>query len=166
MADIALLHAPALRSASRELRAAVSSVAVLMLTSVHHAYGAVVYNTPWRMQVVYLSVPTSALIAGLFYLGWRNRDRTSGTLSRWAAIVITVVIPVMAIGVFEGAYNHVLKNILYFGGLPIDVFRALFPAPTYELPDNWFFELTGCAQFFVALLAAFALVPVIRRGTK
>lgn len=63
---------------------------------------------------------------------------------------------------FEGAYNHALKNILYFGGASDAVFSWLFPAPAYEIPNDLIFETTGIAQFVVAVMAAVAVAAVIR----
>jgi hypothetical protein len=42
----------------------------------------------------------------------------------------------------------------------------LFPAPTYEVPNDLIFEATGSAQFFMAVMAAIALIAVIRRKPR
>lgn len=162
MSDLALHHAsihPA--SAQLDRRAALRSIALLALTAVHHAYGGIVYRTPWRIEVAYFALIGALLIGALFYASWKFRHGAVGAIAGWAGIV-AAAIPVGFLGVFEGAYNHVLKNVLYFGGLPMGAFRALFPAPTYELPSDLFFEVTGCAHVFLALLAGFALVAAIR----
>ena len=92
-------------SATPEYPAALRSIAVLVLTSVHHAYGAVIYDTPWRMYVVFFSAPAAMLIAGLFYLGWKHRYRKLGRAATWAGIAVAVVFPIGMIGMFEGAYR-------------------------------------------------------------
>ena len=66
------------------------------------------------------------------------------------------------VGMFEGGYNHMIKNALYFGGIPSRAFRALFPQPPYEVPNDVFFELTGVAQFILALFSAVALARITR----
>ena len=43
-------------------RASWSALAVLLLTTVHHVYGAVVYHTPWRLHVGFVSVFAAAAI--------------------------------------------------------------------------------------------------------
>jgi hypothetical protein len=149
-------------SATPEYPAALRSIAVLVLTSVHHAYGAVIYDTPWRMYVVFFSAPAAMLIAGLFYLGWKHRYRKLGRAATWTGIAVAVVFPIGMIGMFEGAYNHVLKNIHYFGGASNAVFSWLFPAPAYEIPNDLIFEATGIAQFVVAMMAAIAVAAAIR----
>lgn len=70
-----------------------------------------------------------------------------------AAWLLILAAPVAWIGVFEGGYNHLLKNALYFGGLSRDAFARLFPAPTYAPPSDWLFELTGVLQFPLGVLA-------------
>jgi hypothetical protein len=58
------------------------------------------------------------------------------------------------IGFFEGGYNHVLKDALYFGGASRELMQTLFPAPAYELPHSVLFEVTGVAQLMPAVLGA------------
>ena len=45
-----------------ERRALMSAVAVAVATSVHHAYGAIIYHTPWRYDAVAVSAGTIALL--------------------------------------------------------------------------------------------------------
>jgi hypothetical protein len=144
-----------------EVRAVIFSIALLALTAVHHAYGAVVYATPWRMHVAEYAAITAMLIGGLSYVDWKNRGHALGTVAHRAAM-ISSAIPIAFLGLFEGAYNHILKNVVYFAGLPMRPFRELFPAPTYELPNDVIFEVTGCAHFPLALVAAFTLAAAIR----
>jgi hypothetical protein len=40
----------------------------------------------------------------------------------------------------------------------------LFPPPTYEMPDNLFFEATGILQFPVSLFVASAAFRLVKRG--
>ena len=58
---------------------------------------------------------------------------------------------------FECVYSHVLKNIMFFGGVPQSILEKLYPAPAYHLPDNLFFEFTGLLQLvgFVAVWLAY-----------
>jgi len=70
------------------------------------------------------------------------------------------------IGTFEGLYNHVVKNLLYFGGAPSALMLRLFPAPTYEMPNDVFFEITGVLQVVPAALAAWYLYRMTQRPRK
>jgi len=124
----------------------------LVLTAVHHLYGAEIYGTPWRAHIVHPAMAALVVILAGLYLSHRYRGTRVGQVSRWIAIGVTVLIPVAWIGLFEGGYNHVVKNILYFAGASAASMKTLFPPPTYEMPDNWVFEITGVLQFVLALV--------------
>ncbi|QSQ23091.1 hypothetical protein JY651_49770 [Pyxidicoccus parkwayensis] len=140
--------------AGRSLKA---SLAVLLLTSVHHAYGAFVYATPWRLHMVGVAAVTAGVLLGARRLG-------RGGLAFAVFALTTLAVPVGMIGAFEGFYNHVLKNVLYFGGASPELMTRLFPPPTYELPNDFFFELTGVLQVVPAVMAVLALLRAFRRS--
>jgi hypothetical protein len=53
------------------------ALAVLLLTSVHHAYGAYVYHTPWRLDAVVLrAFAAAAIISPLVVIQRRNTDES------------------------------------------------------------------------------------------
>jgi hypothetical protein len=72
-------------------------------------------------------------------------------------IVLTLPVPVGLIGFFEGGYNYMVKNVLYFGDLPRATLDQLFPPPRYEMPNDLWFEVTGILQFFLGLCAVYYL---------
>jgi hypothetical protein len=85
------------------------------------------------------------------------RSRPSGllrTLAQGLFVLGTLGVAVVMIGTFEGLYNHVVKNLLYFGGASPALMMRLFPRPTYEMPNDVFFEITGVLQVVPAALAA------------
>ena len=92
--------------------ATMSVLGVIALTSIHHAYGAAIYGTPWRLHIVQVGVPVAVLIAVGFYAGWRWPQSQVGRATAALAIVAILVFPVAMIGLFEGGYNHVLKHLL------------------------------------------------------
>lgn len=137
--------------------------AELAITSIHHAYGAYVYHTPWRYHAVLVAAVTAPLIFGALSL---VRSRPSGllrTLALGLFVLATFGVAVLMIGTFEGLYNHVVKNLLYFGGASPAHMTRLFPPPTYELPNDAFFEITGVAQVLPAVLAAWYLYRMIQQ---
>lgn len=136
------------------LAAGLSASGVMLLTALHHAYGAMVYRTPWRLHIVPVSIVSVAVIAGALVASVQNPRSTIGKAARWLAVIVIAVVPVLLIGLFEGTYNHLLKNVLFFAGTPLSVMRQLFPPPTYELPNNLLFEVSGVLQVPVAGLAA------------
>jgi hypothetical protein len=148
-------------------RSATSAVALyaligLILTSVHHAYGAYVYATPWRLHVVFVASATALVVlAALAVL----RAHPAGWLGRaawWLFALTVLIVPILSLGVFEGFYNHVLKNALFLAGLPARDMVRLFPPPRYELPNDAFFEITGVLQVVPAALAAAKLYRLVR----
>jgi hypothetical protein len=147
-------------------RAAVSAYAVLLLTSVHHVYGAVIYDTPWRLHAVYISAVAALVIAAVHALQRWFEGRQAGRVARWLLAAVIAAVPVAMIGAVEGAYNHVAKNALYFGGASLDTLHRLFPPPTYELPNDAVFEITGMLQVVPAAFATWYIVRMLRRHKR
>jgi hypothetical protein len=143
-------------------RAGFSSAIVLILTAVHHAYGALIYNTPWRLHVVPPAIITTVAIAMLLLLFYRRSETVLGQASFYLAITLIVIVPVGFFGGFEGAYNHVLKDVFYFSGAGESVMQKLFPPPMYEMPNDLFFEVTGVLTFFTAVVAAYFVYHLIQ----
>jgi hypothetical protein len=152
-----------IRSAARVVHA---SLAALLLTSVHHVYGAYVYGTPWRAHVAYVSVVAAAVLAGSFVVLRRRAGTVAGAIALSILTVVTLAIPVVGIGLFEGGYNHALKNAVYFAGGSLPTMRRLFPPPAYEIPNDVFFEVTGVLQLFLGAAAGRRLYQLLaaRRG--
>ncbi|WP_437811910.1 hypothetical protein [Sorangium sp. So ce1078] len=138
-------------------KAALAGVAVMATTTVHHAIGAVVYRTPWRLHIAFLSVPTIAVILGALALHRRGAGAPSGRAAFVVLAAALALVPIAWIGAFEGFYNHVLKDALYFLAPGSPVLVRMFPPPTYEVPDNALFEITGVLQVVPAWVAAAAL---------
>ncbi|MDH3545911.1 MAG: hypothetical protein OEN22_02365 [Gammaproteobacteria bacterium] len=134
------------------LAAATSAVAAGLISGSHHWYGAVAYDTPWRLQVSYWIAAAPLVVVGLFYVYWKLVDRFAGRVALWL-VFLTAVVLQTGFTLFECVYSHVLKNILYFGGAPQTILAWLYPAPAYHLPDNWLFELLGLLQL-AGLVAA------------
>ena len=136
------------------------SIALMAVTSIHHAYGAVLYGTPWRLHVLMISVPVIILTVILSRLLQRPGSRIN-TIVFWLFLVLTIVPSIGLIGVFEGLYNHVLKNTMYFGGASHATLQSLFPAPTYEMPNDLIFEITGVLQGFIVIPLIVQVIKLI-----
>jgi hypothetical protein len=97
-------------------RIMLGGLAVSLLTFMHHYYGAHVYKTPWRRHAAPISgLATTVALGSLLVL----RRRTTGladTVAFWVLTADTLVVQVGGFGVFEGGYNHLLKDALYLGG--------------------------------------------------
>jgi hypothetical protein len=151
--------------ASLHIRVGLSAAAVLVLTAVHHLYGAALYRTPWRAHIVHPAMAAMLFILAALYVASRYASTRAGAIARWLAVGAIVFIPIAWIGFFEGGYNHVVKDLLYFSGASAGLMEVLFPQPIYEMPDDWFFELTGVLQFFLALpLGRYTASLISERG--
>ena len=131
---------------------------IYALTAFHHYYGSVIYATPWREHVVFLGGGTLLLC---FLLTWLYRRYQR----RWLLhtyLLIAMLVFGLGIGLFEGFYNHAIKNILYFSGMNMRNWRYLYPAPAYEVPDNFVFESTGVMQFVVGVGQLYWLYKVYK----
>lgn len=126
------------------------SIALMSLTSIHHVYGAIIYSTPWRLHILMLSIPVTALTLLLKLYFFKKKGKY-----RWvfksAFLFITLVPSIGMIGVYEGLYNHVLKNILFFSGASQETLQLMFPAPMYEMPNDFIFEVTGVMQGLIVV---------------
>ncbi len=129
---------------NRVTKASWYSIALMVLTSIHHVYGAFRYHTPWRLHVLLLSIPVIILTIVIDRVV-RRRAKISAFVF-WAFFTITLVPSISLIGFYEGIYNHILKNILFYGGADINVLHTLFPPPKYEMPNDVWFEITGVLQ--------------------
>ena len=152
-----------LQLASRVVR---NALAVLVLTSVHHAYGAYIYDTPWRLNVLLVSGIAAVAIIGPLLVLRRRSEGVVGQTAFWALSSVTLVFPIAIIGFFEGGYNHALKDALYFAGASPALMTTLFPPPTYELPNDIFFEVTGVLQLVLAITTTYHLYSLVRERLR
>lgn len=127
------------------LLAVISGIIAGLVSSVHHWYGAVEYNTPWRIAVSYWIMGFVFVIYSLLYVYWKNAGDIAGKVALWLFFSGAVIFQAGFI-MFECVYSHVLKNILFFAGVSLSILERLYPAPAYHLPDNLFFEFTGLLQ--------------------
>lgn len=128
-----------------------SSVGVMVLTIIHHIYGAIIYNTAFRLHIAYFAIPVIVMLIFTYWIYQRRQTTWSGRIAFWLFVTITLLIPVGGIGFIEGGFNHLVKNILFFGGASQSTLTHLFPPPKYEIPNDFWFEATGILQFFLGI---------------
>lgn len=148
-------------AASNSVRLAVIGLVLSgVASSGHHVFGALLYDTPWRL-VVSLWIPGFVLLVGAALFIYSRQ--TGGLVERVAIWVVFLGGAVFQMGftLFECVYSHILKNILFFAGVDQTILLRLYPPPAYHLPDNLFFELTGISQV-VGLWAAWLAWHVFR----
>jgi len=138
-------------------RATFGSIGVCAVTTVHHVYGAYIYNTPWRLHAALISTLATALIAVCLRLLRTQANNRIGAVASWTFMTVTFLVPFLGFGLFEGIYNHALKIALHFGHISPALMAHLFPPPTYEMPNNAFFEVTGVMQVIPGFVAGYYL---------
>lgn len=124
---------------------------LMLLTSVHHIYGAIIYHTPWRLHAVFVSIPVIAVTALLTYF-IKNKSNFKSRFLFWLNWIIILIVSIALIGIFEGIYNHFVKDLLFFAGTDRATLLSLFPPPKYEMPNDLFFEITGVLQAVIAVI--------------
>jgi hypothetical protein len=128
------------------------------LTIGHFVYGARLYDDPSREHVVVPAVVFLLLAAALggLYL-WRPGRLT---LSLLAAEVGAVYVGLF--GGYHGAFNHALKDALFFTGMAPERLAQIFDTPDFALPNDVFFELSGVATVFAALVVGHLVIRLVR----
>ena len=91
-------------------RAALTTSALLALTIVHHAYGAIIYQTPWRFHVAPPALGAMLLLVVALVAHQELGDTRGGRLALGVALAVIFGV-VVGVGFFEGGYNHLLKTI-------------------------------------------------------
>lgn len=128
---------------------------LLLTTCIHHVYGAIIYDTPWRLHIIFFAVPAMLLVLTLGYF----YARQPGKVLLVSYLLAVLLFPMLMIGLYEGVYNHLIKNIVFPFTGNSSLFKVLFPPPTYEAPNDVIFELTG-------ILQALILYPLVRNFRK
>ena len=128
-------------------------------TWIHHVYGGIVYDTPYRVIVPSLTLPIFWFIT--FYIQYRLIKQTTKAL-KYVYILIVSLFWILPIGLIEGGYNHILKNILFFTGVSQEKLATFFPPEfgalrLFEKPNDIIFEVTGIIQFFIGLMIIYYL---------
>lgn len=141
-------------------RALASSIAAFALTSIHHGYGAYVYNTPWRLHAVIISGVLTLLMASLLKVSESLHQPRDA--ARWGFIAVGLFVAV-SFGILEGGYNHLIKDILYFSNCSSELMGRLFPPGLYEMPNDIFFEVTGVLQIIPGVLTGYYSFQLVRQ---
>ncbi len=137
-------------------------LATLGLTAAHHAYGGIRYDTPWRLHGAVVALGMSPALLALYFTHRRRPNSALGRAAGWALTGGVVAFPVLGIGAFEGVYNHLAKDALFLAGVPQSLLLHMFPPPTYEMPNDAWFEISGVLQVIPAAFAGLASLRFVR----
>jgi hypothetical protein len=146
-------------SSALYVSAGIWASAVIVMTAIHHVYGAIVFDTPYRLHIVFIAVPIGIVIVAGLLVAYLRPYTSLGRTALWIAALLILGFCVVAIGIYEGGYNHLIANIVYlaFGQ---EAFVAMYDTAMHQMPNDVFFELTGIGQFVVALVAAWATLKL------
>jgi len=147
-------------------RATFGSIVICAVTTVHHVYGAYIYNTPWRLHAALISSLATALIVVCLRLLRTQAKNRIGAVASWTFMMVTFLVPFLGFGLFEGVYNHSMKIALYFAHTSPILMARLFPPPTYEIPNNAFFEVTGVMQVIPGIVTGYYLYRFVQGHKK
>lgn len=139
-----------------------SSLSIMILTLIHHVYGALIYEDPFRLHVAYVAIPIILILLLSFRIFQRKLSALITRVSFAVFMLVSILIAVSVIGLYEGGYNHLLKNLLYFGGTSEVTLDRLFPPPVYEMPKSYFFEVTGIFQFVLSIYAIYCMMQYFK----
>ncbi len=129
-------------------------VAQIALTSIHHVYGGLVYNSAMRMSISMVAGLELLIVLGFLFIYWRTRSGAALTLFSVVAALVGIVQ-----GLFHTLYGHIYKDMLFLVGVSADDVRKFFlpvmPNDFIYPPNDLFFELTGVLElvtiYFIAL---------------
>lgn len=136
--------------------ATTSALGVLVMTSIHHIYGAAIFETPWRLHIVFISIPVALIILAAVVLARSGGSTAISRVASWLYFGLVALFGIAAIGVYEGGYNHLIPNLQHVLGIAHPLREGL-----YQPPDDLVFQLTGIAQFGIAMLAAWRLWKLV-----
>ncbi len=132
-----------------------TAVGTLVLTIIHHGYGAFIYASPFRLHVVFWAIPVMIIVIFAYRFSHKLQDSLYGKVAYWIWVGLSMLVSSGVIGLYEGGYNHLLKNLFYFGGASEETLNSLFPPPLYEMPNNVWFEASGILQFLTGMLGIY-----------
>ncbi len=143
---------------------ALSIISLVLFTSIHHVYGGSIYDTSWRIIMpLFFFLPMLGLTIFLQYFSTMTKRKSI----LFIFTVLTVLGWIIILGLGEGGYNHVLKNILYFGGATEELMFKMFPPELgdiklYETPNSFFFELSGIGTTVFGVFVVIYLIPFFK----
>lgn len=138
------------------------SAATIVMTVIHHFYGAIVYDEPFRMHVAVFAIPVFVILISSYVAYLKAEDTGLRKFSLLLLLGTSLLFSVVAIGLYEGGFNHAVKNILYFGGVSVATLDRIYPS-IYELPNDILFETTGVMQLVTGLLCGWEMFIVFTR---
>lgn len=142
-------------------RVGVAFIAQVALTSIHHVYGGLLYDSTFRLSMPIIAVVELPIVLGLLFWYRQNRSGVALVLFCIVAALVGVVL-----GLIHTLYGHLYKDILFLAGIPADTVRNFFlpviPNDFIYPPNDLFFEATGVLELATICLIAIFTYRLIR----
>ena len=136
------------------------SIALYVITTVHHLYGGLALDSPNRLLVpLLLLLPVGAAVASL---EWYRRTGRRGAARIYAGIALVLA---LVLGLVHSAYSHIYKDVLFLFRGPAELYVLLNPDEHYP-PDDVFFEITGVIELAAAIAVVVTAISVLRAASR
>ena len=136
-----------------------------MVTAIHHYYTGVLYDTMWRAAfAAYAAIPM-ILCVGLLLLYYRHGKR----MLLWSYLGLSFIFFFLVVGLWEGAWCHTTKLILFYLDIPFHNAPASWNIPPAPVPTDIFSEVTGVLNFVFASVSLWyniKLASFVSYGSK
>jgi hypothetical protein len=162
MEGLMLLQNSRASESSRDMiKAGLVSAGLLMLTAGHHFYGGIIYHTDFRFHIAMFGAIGTLVVLGILLLVRMPSSQVVNWLAYWT-LALFVAFAAGVFGIWEGGYNHVLKNIIYFSNARHLMSKLYPPSFGFEMPGNVFFEVSGVLEFVCGLVAGYFFFRSLR----
>lgn len=119
--------------------------AQVALTSIHHVYGGLAYDSTFRPSMPIIAVIELAIVLSLLF--WYGQSRSGIALGLFTLVAALVGV---AQGLFHTLFGHIYKDILFIAGITTESVRNYFlpvtPNDFIYPPNDLFFEVTGVLE--------------------
>jgi hypothetical protein len=117
-----------------------------LITAVHHFYTGVLYHTMWRAWFAAYAIIPMVICITLLYFGFK-KERKFYVVSY---LILSFIFFFIVVGLWEGAWCHTTKLLLYSFGIPFHNAPASWNVPPAPTPTDVFSEVTGVLNFIFA----------------
>jgi hypothetical protein len=140
-------------------------VLIWVTTLVHHIYGALIYNSVWRIYFPLFVFPVILILTLFLQYLFLSKKRKSFKIT---FILFVAFFWILLVGIIEGGYGHLLKNILNWLAYPKAKLETMFPPEFgnqsfFEQPNDWFFEISGISQLILGIFILYYLTKLTKR---
>jgi len=136
-----------------------------LLTSIHHLYGGLAYDSTLRLSMPIFAVFELFVVLGLLF--WYRRSNSRVVLTIFTAFMLLIGV---VQGLFHTLYGHLYKDVLFLVGVSAENVRNFFlpvtPNDFIFPPNDLFFELTGLLELITIYFIIVLTYRIVRNRPK